>query len=60
MFLNHPGLELLLSGTGLLLLLLTRCNTDVKQFSETVVIQQNISLAIHKNAKSYTKFEFIQ
>lgn len=58
MFLNHPGLELLLSGTGLLLL--TPCNTDVKQFSETVVIQQNISLAIHKNAKSYTKFEFIQ
>lgn len=56
MFLNHPGLELLLSGTGLL----TPCNTDVKQFSGAVVIQQNISLAIHKNAKSYTKFEFIQ
>ncbi|KAI3361302.1 hypothetical protein L3Q82_013470 [Scortum barcoo] len=30
-----------------------QCNTDVKQFSETVVIQVNISLVIHRNAKSY-------
>ncbi len=30
----------------------TPCNTDVKQFSETVAIQLNVSSVIHKKAKS--------
>ncbi len=30
----------------------TQFNTDVKQFSETVAIQLNISSVIHKKAKS--------
>lgn len=32
------------------------CKTDVKQFSETMVIQLNISLVIHRNAKSWRFF----
>ncbi len=29
----------------------TPCNTDVKQFSETMAIQLNVSSGIHKKAK---------
>ncbi len=38
----------------------TPCNTDVKQFSETVAIQLNVSSVIHKKAKSSSIFLFIQ
>ncbi len=38
----------------------TPCNTDVKQFSETVAIQLNVSSVIHKKAKSSSIFQFIQ
>ncbi len=38
----------------------TPCNTDVKQFSETVAIQLNVSSVIHKKAKTSSIFLFIQ
>lgn len=38
----------------------TPCNTDVKQFSETVAIQLNVSSVIHKKAKSSSIFQFKQ
>ncbi len=38
----------------------TPCNTDVKQFSETVAIQLNVSSVIHKKAKSSSIFLFLQ
>ncbi len=37
---------------GLEYLFTTQFNTDVKQFSETVAIQLNVSSVIHKKAKS--------
>ncbi len=36
------------------------CNTDVKQFSETVAIQLNVSSVIHKKVTSSSMFLFIQ
>ncbi len=39
---------------------LTPCNTDVKQFSETMAIQLNVCSVIHKKAKSSSIFLFIQ
>ncbi len=38
----------------------TRLNTDVKQFSETVAIQLNVSSVIHKKAKSLSIFQFVK
>ncbi len=38
----------------------TPCNTDVKQFSETMAIQLNVSSVIHKKAKNSSSFLFIQ
>jgi len=37
----------------------TPCNTDVKQFSETMAMQLNVSSVIHKKATSSSIFLFI-
>lgn len=59
---NNPGLQYLFTAARGWL---TPCNTDVKQLPETLVIQLNISLVIHRNDQFsrffslYSKCEFV-